>query len=96
MEVGTMTNQRENMRRRKQHGTGIEWRELHFDTTLTQGQAVAVLERFATARELGVIAIELHADEKHLRWLIGVEPHRINALKQVLATSLPVRVVKPR
>ncbi|MCS4275134.1 hypothetical protein M2390_000292 [Mycetocola sp. BIGb0189] len=96
MEVETMTNKRENNRRRNQHRSSTEWRELHFDTTLTQAQIVAVLERFATARELGVIALELHADENHLRWLIGVEPHRIDALKQVLATSLPVRVVKPR
>lgn len=91
-----MTNQQEHTRRRKQHGTGIEWRELHFDTTLSQAQTVAMLERFATARELGIIALELHADEKHLRWLIGVESYRVDALKQVLATSLPVRVVKPR
>lgn len=74
----------------------LEWRELFFTSTLTPAQVTTVLERLATARELGVIGLELHADEKHLRWLIGVEPHRITALKQILAALLPARVVKPR
>lgn len=74
----------------------LEWRELFFNATLTPTQATAMLERLATARELGVIGIELHADEKHLRWLVGVEPHRLTALKQTLMTLLPVRIVKPR
>lgn len=74
----------------------LEWRELHFDTTLTTNAVSTVLERLATARELGVIGLELHADEKHLRWLIGVEPHRLDALKQTLTALLAVRVVKPR
>jgi len=74
----------------------LEWRELHFETTLTPSTVTTVLERLATARELGVIGLELHADEKHLRWLIGVEPHRVDTLKQTLATLLLVRIVKPR
>lgn len=74
----------------------LEWRELHFGSTLTPTQVTTVLERLATARELGVIGLELHADEKHLRWLIGVEPHRIDTLKLTLTAQLPVRLVKPR
>lgn len=74
----------------------LEWRELHFATTLTAGDVAIMLERLATARELGVIGLELHADEKHLRWLVGVEPHRLSALKDTLTAMLPVRIVKPR
>lgn len=77
-------------------GLNLEWRELHFDTTLTPNTVTTVLERLATARELGVIGLELHADEKHLRWLIGVERHRIDTLKQTLTALLQVRIVKPR
>lgn len=74
----------------------LEWYELFFGTTLTPTQVATVLERLATARELGVIGLELHADENHLRWLIGVEPHRAAALKQALTALVPVRFVKPR
>jgi len=74
----------------------LEWRELFFNDTLTTSRVTDVLERLATARELGVIGIELHADATHLRWLIGVEPHRITALKQALTALIPVRIVKPR
>lgn len=74
----------------------LEWRELFFNATLTPAQTTTMLERLATARELGVIGIELHADEKHLRWLVGVEPHRLPSLKQAIAAILPVRIMKPR
>lgn len=74
----------------------LEWRELYFEATLAPSAVTTVLERLATARELGVIGLELHADATHLRWLIGVEPHRVDALKQALNALLPVRIVKPR
>ncbi|MGO2140780.1 MAG: type IV secretory system conjugative DNA transfer family protein [Leucobacter sp.] len=96
MEVGTMSKRQLTPRISPRRGVALEWRELFFSTTLTSVQATTVLERLATARELGVIGIELHADEKHLRWLIGVESHRVDALKDALHALLSVRIVKPR
>ncbi len=91
-----MSKHHQTPERTPKRSLGLEWRELLFNTTLTSAQVIGVLERLATARDLGVLGLELHADEKTLRWLIGVEPHRIDHLKQILATHLPVRVLKPR
>ncbi|MGD9675409.1 MAG: type IV secretory system conjugative DNA transfer family protein [Candidatus Bipolaricaulia bacterium] len=91
-----MSKHHQTPERTPRRSLGLEWRELLFNTTLTPAQVTGVLERLATARDLGVIGLELHADETSLRWLIGVEPHRVDTLKQILATHLPARVLKPR
>lgn len=96
MEVGPMDKRQRPKRLSSKRGVTLEWRELFFSTTVSPAQATTLLERLATARELGVIGMELHADATHLRWLIGVEPHRIDTLKNTLSALLPVRVVKPR
>lgn len=73
-----------------------EWRDLHFTETITPGAAVAALEHLAASPQLGVVVMELRADASSARWLIGVEPKRIPALKQLLSTHLPVRALTPR
>lgn len=96
MEVGPMSKRQRPAQPSSKRGVTLEWRELFFSATVSPAQATTLLERLATARELGVIGLELHADATHLRWLIGVEPHRIDTLKNTLNALLPVRVVKPR
>lgn len=73
-----------------------QWREVLWNETLSPGQATEVLQRLATSPTLGMIALELRADHKGLRWLIAAHPRQIDALKQILLTHAPVRVVTPR
>lgn len=82
-----------------QHHPGeqlMQWRELHWLTPLTPEQVTAMLERFATAPELGTIVLEFRADQRGARWLLGTEAHRIPAIRDALTALLPVRLNTPR
>lgn len=74
----------------------LEWKELVWQDTIATEQLTAVLERFATAPELGRIVLEFRIDRKGARWLIGSEPHRLPAIRNALTSHLPVRAVKAR
>lgn len=74
----------------------LEWRELIWQDTVTPEQASAMLERLATAPELGTLVIELRADAKGARWLIGAQPHRLPAIRAAATSHLPVRLTTPR
>lgn len=73
-----------------------QWREVVWSQTLSPALATEILQRIATAPELGMIALEVRGDAKGLRWLVGASPKAIDALKQLLATHAPVRVLTPR
>src|SRR5690625_3186087 len=73
-----------------------QWREVVWNQTLSPALANEILQRIATAPELGMIALEVRGDAKGLRWLVGASPKAIDALKQLLATHAPVRVLTPR
>ena len=74
----------------------LEWRELTWSDVLAPSNVAAVLERFATAPELGQIVLEFRADHNGARWLLGAEAHRIPAIKDALVSHAPVRVTTPR
>ena len=74
----------------------LEWKELVWQDTIATEQLTDVLERFATAPELGRIVLEFRVDKNGARWLIGSEPHRLPAIKDALVSHLPVRMVKAR
>lgn len=79
-----------------QPSTRWEWREVLWKHTLLPTVAIQVLNRIATAPELGMIVLELRATHDGLRWLIGASPRSIDAFKQLLITHAPVRVLTPR
>ncbi|MFA5607687.1 MAG: type IV secretory system conjugative DNA transfer family protein [Leucobacter sp.] len=83
---------------RQQRGKqqALEWRELTWQETLTPTHTTAMLERFATAPELGQIVLEFRIDQKGARWLLGTQPHRLPAVREALSSHLPVRVTTPR
>lgn len=74
----------------------LEWRELSWQESLSPDQLAAMLERLATAPELGRIVLEFRADDHGARWLLGADAHRIPAIKDALYAHLPVRVTTPR
>ncbi|WP_182141918.1 type IV secretory system conjugative DNA transfer family protein [Schaalia sp. JY-X169] len=74
----------------------LEWKELVWQDTIATEQLTDVLERFATAPELGRIVLEFRVDKKGAQWLIGSEPHRLPAIKDALVSHLPVRMVRAR
>lgn len=49
----------------------LEWKELVWQDTIATEQLTDVLERFATAPELGRIVLEFRVDKNGARWLIG-------------------------
>lgn len=89
-------NSHDKGRKPQSHDHSWEWRELHFADALTPDAATVVLERIATAPELGTIALEVRADANGARWLIATRSSRLPDLKQVLTTHLAVRLLKPR
>lgn len=74
----------------------MEWRELTWLESLAPDDAVQMLERLATAPELGTIVLEFRVDSRGARWLLGTQPHRIPAIRDALVAHLPVRMTTPR
>ncbi|WP_309130360.1 type IV secretion system DNA-binding domain-containing protein [Brevibacterium sp.] len=73
-----------------------QWHQLAWDDALTPGMAAAVLERLATAPELGTIVLELRARKSGIRWLVGTTPPHARDLAGLLTQLLPARVTTPR
>ncbi|KAB1658170.1 type IV secretory system conjugative DNA transfer family protein [Pseudoclavibacter sp. CFCC 11306] len=74
---------------------GWEWRELLWQDTITPEAAAEVLERIATAEELGAVVLEVRADHDGVRWLIATTSAAVGGLVGHVG-ALPVRVLTPR
>lgn len=73
-----------------------QWSELLWDDALTSGTVTAVLERLATAPELGTIALELRAKKSGIRWLVGTTAPNARDVDGLLTQLLPARAITPR
>lgn len=78
-----------------QSAGGVEWRQLHWQTTVSVEMVAGLLERLATSPELGTIVLETRATPNQVRWLIATNPNHIEAAVSRF-TELPVRVSPPR
>lgn len=72
-----------------------EWRQLHWQTTVTPEHVTGLLERLATAPELGTIVLETRATPNQIRWLLAASPAHIAGVSRLLE-DLPVQVTELR
>lgn len=76
--------------------SALEWRELTWQQVVAPEQVMEMLERFATAPELGTILLEFRATPAGAHWLIGGTPVQLPAITDALMTHLPVRLSRLR